>query len=233
MILLPCAILVWTRLPENFGSPVANLRGILRDSLSFYSRDRRMQLLTAAETFRYIASVIYLFLYQPYMVAVGMGEGFLGVYFSVLMLCSAVGSLLSPRLGSRIGHHWVMVVSATGLFAAFALLSFSPGLQISVLLFALCGLANGLGWPSLMVWRNSIVPSSIRASSLSLFSSFTYLAGAFVSMALGAMLDSSGMTVGFVLAGAISVAAIPLFIGAKKKSFETVPSSAAGGVQQM
>jgi MFS family permease len=236
IILLFCAVLVWKRLPENFGSRVTDLRTILKDSLSFYSQDRRLQFLTAAETFRYIASVIYLFLYQPYLVATGLGEGFLGIYFSVLMLCSAAGSLLSPHLGSRIGHHRVMVLSSAGLFAAFVLLTLSPGLAASVALFALCGLANGLGWPSLMVWRNSIVPSAIRASSLSLFSSFTYLAGAVVSMVLGAILDASDMSVGFVFAALISITAVPLFLNAKNKKYERVPSPltpSGGGAQQM
>lgn len=219
LILFPCALLIWRLLPENYGTRV-NLGAILKESLLFYYRDRRMQLLTAGETFRYIASVIYLFLYQPYLVAIGLGEEMLGVYFSLLMLCSATGSLLSPRLGERIGHHWVMVISGAGLFTGFALLSLSPGLAISCVLFALCGLSNGLGWPSLMVWRNMIVPSPIRASSLSLFSTFTYLAGAAMTLVLGALLDASDQTYGFIFAALIGGASIPLFIKAKSKRYQ-------------
>jgi uncharacterized membrane protein YfcA len=87
-----------------------------------------------------------------------------------------------------------------------------------------------------MVWRNSIVPSSIRASSLSLFASFTYLAGAFVSVILGAILDASNQSLAFAFSAVIGLTAIPLFLKAKSKKYEREAPAAppkADSAQQM
>lgn len=214
IIALVCAVLVWTRLPENYGAERVRLRTILEDSLAFYKESRDLQLLTAGETCRYVAQLIYLFLYQPYLVSTGLGAELLGVYFSVLMITSATGSLIAPRLAERIGTHRVMAASSFGLCAAFVLLALSPGLAASCVLFALCGLSNGLGWPAMMVWRNRLVPSRVRASALALFSSFTYLAGAAASMVLGAVLDATSPVAGFALAALIAVTSIPLYVQA-------------------
>ncbi len=214
IIALICTVLVWTRLPENYGSEKVKLSTILGDSLSFYKESRGLQLLTAGETFRYVAQLIYLFLYQPYLVSTGLGAELLGVYFSVLMITSATGSLIAPPLAGRIGTHRVMAASSFGLCAGFVLLAMSPGLAASCVLFALCGLSNGLGWPAMMVWRNRLVPSRIRASALALFSSFTYLAGAVVSMVLGALLDIAPPAAGFALAALIAVTSVPMYVQA-------------------
>ena len=212
------SVLVMRYLPENHGAQRSSLRRILGESLAFYRSSKGLQLLTAAESFRYMTSVIYLFLYQPYLVTIGLGEEFLGAYFSILMISSALGSVIGPRLNERIGHHRVMTLSSIGLVSSFLILSLSPGLAISCALFALCGLSNGLGWPPLMIWRNRIVPSRIRASALALFSSFTYLAGAVMTLALGVLLDTSAPTVGFVFAALIGAASIPLFLLANERT---------------
>ncbi|GEM_PF-4871398 len=219
IVALVCTALVYLRLPENFGAERVRLRTILADSLSFYKGSRGLQLLTAGETFRYIAQLIYLFLYQPYLIAAGMGAELLGVYFSVLMLTSAAGSLIAPRMAERLGTHRVMVASSIGLFAGFVLLSLSPGLAASCVLFAVCGLSNGLGWPSMMTWRNRLVPSRIRASALALFASFTYIAGAGVSIALGAILDTSTPSAGLIFAALIALTSVPLYLRAANKKY--------------
>lgn len=219
IIALICTAMVHLRLPENFGAERVQLRTILADSLSFYKGSRGLQLLTAGETFRYIAQLIYLFLYQPFLIAAGLGAELLGAYFSVLMLTSAAGSLIAPRLTGRIGTHWVMAMSSIGLFTGFVLLSLAPGLAASCVLFALCGLSNGLGWPSMMIWRNRLVPSRIRASVLSLFASFTYIAGAWVSIALGALLDASTHSAGLILAAIIALTSVPLYLQAASKKY--------------
>jgi MFS family permease len=218
LIMFLSAVLVMIYLAENHGAQRSSLRRILGESLAFYRSSGGLQLLTAAESFRYMASVIYLFLYQPYLVTIGLGEELLGAYFSVLMISSALGSVMGPRLNERIGHHRVMALSSIGLVSSFLVLSLSPGLIISCALFALCGLSNGLGWPPLMIWRNRIVPSRIRASALALFSSFTYLAGAVMTLVLGAILDTSTPTIGFVFATLIGGASVPLFLLANRKT---------------
>jgi MFS family permease len=131
-------------------------------------------------------------------------------------------------LAERIGAHRVMAASSLGLFASFVLLSLSPGLGASCVLFALCGLANGLGWPPLMIWRNRLVPSRIRASALALFASFTYLAGAAASMVLGAVLDTASSTAGFILAALIALTSVPLYLKAANKKQAEGASPAAG-----
>ena len=218
IIAIICVVIVWRRLPENYGSQTVALRAILRECLAFYRRHTGLQMLTAAETCRYMAGVIYLFLYQPYLVAIGLGTDVLGLYFSILMLSSATGAFLAPRLSTRLGYHRAMVLSSAGLFAGFALLSTSPGLLLSCTLFALCGLSYGMGWPPLMVWRNDLVPARIRASALSLFASFTYLAGAVITTVLGALLDATSPLAGFLFAAVIALMSVPMYLVAFRRT---------------
>ncbi len=218
VIALVCAVVVWKTLAENYGMETVTLRRILRDCVGYYRGHAGLQLLTAGETCRYVAGVIYMFLYQPYLVATGLGADMLGLYFSLLMLSSAAGAFLAPRLASRFGHHQVMMLSGGGLFVAFALLTMSPGLVASCALFALCGLSYGLGWPPLMVWRNDLVPDRIRASALSLFASITYLAAAVMTTVLGGLLDATSPLVGFLFAATLALLSVPLYLGAHRRS---------------
>ncbi len=218
VIAIVCAALVWRSLEENYGMETVDLRTILADCLQYYRKHVGLQMLTAAETCRYIAGTIYLFLYQPYLVTIGLGTDVLGIYFSILMLCSATGAFLAPRISSWIGYHRVMVLSSAGLFTGFALLALAPSLAVSCVLFALCGLSYGLGWPPLMVWRNGLVPDRIRASALSLFASFTYLAGAAMTTILGGLLDATSPLMGFLFAAVIALLSVPLYMGAFRRS---------------
>ena len=110
-----------------------------------------------------------------------------------------------------------MVISSTGLLTGFAILALAPSLAVSCALFALCGLSYGLGWPPLMVWRNSLVPDRIRASALSLFASFTYLAGAVMTTILGGLLDATSPLMGFLFAASIALLSVPLYLGAFRR----------------
>jgi MFS family permease len=214
------AAVVLILLSENFGDEHISRSQILKESLSFYRGSKGLQFLTAAEAFRNISAVIYLFMYQPYLVATGLGEEYLGLYYSVLMICSAAGSLLAPFMSERLGEHRTMALSSGGLVTSFILLSISPGLAASCILFALCGLSNGLGWPPLMVWRNRVVPSRVRASALAIFGTFTNLTGAIVTLALGGLLDASSPVAGFALASAVGAGSVPLYLMAARKMGE-------------
>ncbi len=224
IIAIVCAVMVWRSLEENYGMETVALRTILGECLRDYRNHVSLQMLTVAETCRYTAGTIYLFLYQPYLVTIGLGTDMLGIYFSILMLCSATGAFLAPRASSRIGYHRVMVLSSGGLLTGFTLLAMGPSLEVSCFLFALCGLSYGLGWPPLMVWRNDLVPDRIRASALSLFASFTYLAGAAMTTILGGLLDATSPLMGFLFAAAIALFSVPLYLGAFRRS-GTAPSS--------
>lgn len=226
VLIVAGGMIVLVLLTENYGAKQVSQRQLLGESVAFYKRSKGLQLLTAAESLRNVAAVIYLFVYQPYLVATGLGEEYLGVYYSVLMICSAAGSIMASRVSARIGNHRTMALSGAGLAVAFLLLSLSPGLAASCALFALCGLSNGLGWPPIMVWRNLIVPSRIRASSLALFGAFTYLAGAFVTLAAGSLLDSPSPTLGLLLAAVVGMGSIPLYLLANKRMVrEDAPSA--------
>ena len=74
IIAIVCAALVWRSLEENFGMETIALRTILAECLRYYRKHVSLQMLTVAETCRYTSGTIYLFLYQPYLVTIGLGR---------------------------------------------------------------------------------------------------------------------------------------------------------------
>ncbi len=205
---------------ENYGSSEVRYRDVLRESRRYFSSTKVVQTLASAEVLRYSAVTIYFFIYQPYMVAVGLGKELLGVYFSVLMISSVIGSLLAPRLAARLDRGTTLIISASLIALSFTMQLLLPMLWAAALLFPLVGLANGISWSTTMIWRNHLIPSQIRAAVLSIMSTLNYVCGAVITLVLGFMIDATSISAAFVIAAVLGASAIPLYLITKKNEKE-------------
>ncbi len=228
---IPLSILFFE---ENYGSSQVKYRDVLGESVRYFSSTKVVQTLASAEVLRYSAVSIYFFIYQPYMVSVGLGKEWLGVYFSVLMVSSVIGSLLAPPLSARLDRGTTLIISASLISVSFTLQLLLPNLWAAALLFPLVGLANGISWPTTMIWRNHLIPSHIRAAVLSIMSTLNYICGAIITLLLGLIIDASSISAAFVIAALLGAFAVPFYLMTKRneKRMSLLPSSPAA-YQQM
>lgn len=203
---------------ENFGERANRIGAMVKESLGHFRRSAALSGLTYGEMLRTSAVIVYLLVYQPYMVAVGLGEQYLGLYFSVLMISTALGNLLSVRLAERSGRHWLLAASCAIIFTSFILQPLAQGFLMAGCLFALTGFANGLAIPPVMMWRNSLIPSRIRASTLALLSALLNLASAGMSLVLGPVMDATSLQAGMLIGAALALLALPFYFLSHRRS---------------
>jgi predicted MFS family arabinose efflux permease len=134
------------------------------------------------------------------------------------MVSTAIGSVLATRLMIRARKSSIVIASVVFLLAPLALLPFTENAWLAGALFMVCSFAHGLALPASMIWRNALVPSEIRASGLSVMSTFINAANAALSLAMGLVIASFGVEAAFlfgVVAGSIS---LPLYVLADRES---------------
>jgi MFS family permease len=200
---------------ENYGDRRAKFTGLVMESLRHFRRRASLRNLAFGEMLRSTAAIVYFMVYQTYLVAAGMDKNYLGVYFSLLMIATASGALLSARVAGRVGRYRMLMAGAALLTTSYLLQPFVHDYLFAGALFTVCGFTNGLSMPAVMVWRNEMIPSRIRASTLAVLSTFLNLAA--MAMTLGfaiAQLDSlTAMMVGAVMAAG----AIPFYLMAHRR----------------
>jgi predicted MFS family arabinose efflux permease len=211
---------------ENFGERSSRFAGLLKDSLSHFRKSAALRDLTYAEMFRTSAIIVYFIVYQPYLVLAGMGKEFLGIYFSVLMISMVAGNLLSTRIADRLGRHRMLAFAGILLFISYISQPLVHSYLFSGLLFAISAFTSGLAMPTVMIWRNSLIPSRIRASSLALLSSLLNLAAGGMTLILGPVIDSSSLEASMYIGAILAAASVPLYLIANRHASMSNDSTA-------
>jgi MFS family permease len=213
---------------ENFGEQSSRFAGLVKESLSHFRHSAALRDLTYAEMFRTSAIIVYFIIYQPYLVLAGMGEEYLGIYFSVLMVSMVAGNLLSVRMADRLGRHRLLALAGVILFASYILQPMVHTYLLAGLLFAVSGFTSGLAMPTVMIWRNSLIPSRIRASTLAVLSSLLNLAAGATTLALGPVIDSSSLEAAMYIGAILAAASVPLYLIANRHSTSATNESMPG-----
>jgi MFS family permease len=203
---------------ENFGEKSSRFAGLLKESLSHFRRSPALRDLTYAEMFRNSAVIVYFIIYQPYLVLAGMGKEYLGIYFSVLMISTVAGNMLSTRMSGKVGRHRMLAIAGILLFASYILQPLVHTYLLAGLLFALCGFTTGLAIPAVMIWRNSLIPSRIRASTLAVLSSLLNLAAGAMTLILGPVIDGFSIEAAMYIGAFLAAASVPLYLIANRRS---------------
>jgi MFS family permease len=208
---------------ENYGDKHSGYSTILRKTITYFKGSPALKLLTLADVLRFCSFIVYIFLYQPFLVELGLPPSALGLVFAGLMVSSAIGSVLATKLMVRARKSTIVIGSVVCIIVPLTLLPFVGSAWIAGALFMACSFAHGLAMPASMIWRNALVPSEIRASGLSVMSTFINAANAFLSLAMGLIIASFGVEAAFlfgVIAGLIS---LPLYFLADRES-QKVPN---------
>ena len=142
-------------------------RGRMRDAARTVATTPALRWAVAVAVLAIVGSHVYYFLQQPWLRDLGVPLAAFGAIFAatkvVTALVNAVAHRVDERLGPRGATATMAAVPAVGLAAMAA--SASP--LASVLLLSR-GLLDGLWMPLVNVNVNRLVPSSLRATTLSL-----------------------------------------------------------------
>ena len=203
---------------ENFGEKSSRFAGLVKESFFHFRHSAALRDLTYAEMFRTSAIIVYFIIYQPYLVLQGMGKDFLGIYFSALMVSIVVGNLLSVKLADRLGRHRMLALAGVILFTSYILQPLVHTFLLAGLLFAISGFTSGLAMPTVMIWRNSLIPSRIRASTLAVLSSLLNLAAGAMTLALGPVIDNFSLEAAMFIGAALAAASVPMYLIANRNS---------------
>jgi MFS family permease len=226
-ICLAAALFALLTFRENYGDSQAKYVEIIKRTVSHFRGSRALRLLTLAELLRVCCIIVYIFIYQPFMVAAGLPAAALGTMFAAMTATLAAGSFLSARLIPRMGNSKVVFASMIFLLAPMATLPFLGDVWSAGTLFLLCSFGNGLACPAAIIWRNVLIPSGIRASGISVISTVTNVANAGLSLAMGLMIESWGVGSAFLLGLTAGAGCLPLFLMADKET-KKVPNQMSG-----
>ncbi len=214
-VITAAAALLGLTFRDNYGEKGRTLRTIVRISLQYFAKSSALRYFTIAEVARGGSLIAYTFTYQPYLVAHGLSANYLGILFSGLLAASAVGSFGTIELMKRLDKRYMLVISSSTLVAAFALLTISDGLILPIVGFALCGLASGIAYASIALWRNDLIPSGTRAALIALLNTVSNASTISVYLLLGLAISALGYGAGFVIGFLLAAASVPLYLLAK------------------
>jgi hypothetical protein len=164
----------------------------------------------ALAAFAVSASHLYYFLQQPYLRALGVPVGAIGVVFAATKLVTALVATRAARIDAVLGPRGATLAMAAagvvGLAGMSAAMRAGAAVAGAALVLTRGGL-DGLWMPLTNVYVNRLVPSSLRATLLSLQSLVARLALASVIALAGVATARVGLATTLALA-AIAVAVV-------------------------
>lgn len=150
--------------------------------------------------------------FQPYVDEVALPVWTLGGILLAIRLCAIAGSVLSPRVADAIGREPVLVVAAAIMVGAQLVLWLGAS-RPAVALFALAAAAAALARPVVSALLNDAIPSSQRATCISLQSLVGNLGLGVVQLALFLIADWTNIALALGLVGLLMAAVLlPLLV---------------------
>jgi MFS family permease len=208
--------------PDRQGRPVAEMRRIARDSVTYGWRVPAVRYVMLSGAFTGGVAVYAFYALQPYLLDLwGDPEayGIAGIAAAILAGAQITGGLLAPRLRKLVTRRTSALFLAEAIASLTVLLiglitEFYPVLVLTVV----WGLVFAASTPIRQAYLNGLIPSQQRATILS-FDSLTASTGGVVAQpALGRAADVWGYPVTYVVSGVLSALALPFIARARAEN---------------
>ncbi|GAA0828317.1 MFS transporter [Streptosporangium amethystogenes subsp. fukuiense] len=171
-----------------------------------------------ASVWGYTAFSAFLPLHVAALGGSGSGPHFL-VYGGVLLAVRLGGQRWTNRMDPRGTATAALLVTAAGL----ALLVAWPSVTGALAAAAVIGAGQALGLPAFLTMAVAGLPAAQRGSAVATTTAFFDLGFMTAALALGAIVQSSGLTYGFAVAGCVPALAPLLFLSRSRKTRRTSP----------
>lgn len=218
-IFILIGVFVFMSIPENYGKPGSKGIALPKEAISHYIHSYPLVILSIALVMMYACFTVFLFLWQPWALQLGVKKADLGYLYSIYMAGSAVGAFILGRMSRKMGEVITLLLCFVGAVAGFLTISFDlgmGGLAAGMVLFAL---GYGGFIPVFYALTNTFIPSSIRASTNSFVSTVGTGGIIVLQVGMGAFIESQGLVAASLCAVVFAVAGIVLLFVLFKRSF--------------
>ncbi len=205
-LLVLTGIFVLVAVPENYGKVGGRWIGLPRKVITHFVHSIPLVILSVALVLMFACNTVFLFVWQPLAVDLGIQKADLGYLYALFMAGSTVGAFLLGRM-KQVQQNVVLIMCFAIGAAGFLVISQRMGvcgLMCGLVLFAF---SYGGFIPVLYAWSNSFIPSSIRASTSSLVGTIGTGGIIVLQVVMGAFVENYGLgaaawcAVGFAAAG--------------------------------
>lgn len=211
-------VFVFLSIPDNYGQPEGRWIGLPKEVFSHYIHSLPLVVLSITLVLIFACYTVYLFVWQPLALELGIQKGDLGYLYSIYMTGSAGGAFVMGRLSRKSGEIVALLFSLALTALGFFTISLHVGL--AGFTFGLVQLAFGYGGvvPVLYAWMNTFIPSSIRASTSSLVSTIGTGGIILLQVSMGAFIEWQGLVAASLCAVAFALTGILALIFLSRKS---------------
>lgn len=144
-----------------------------------------------------------------------------GVVAALLAVAMMVGNGLVEVVSRLCGRRTTLFLWSAGVFTlALVGVGLASSFALALVLLCVAAAASGVQSPVRQAFIHRVVPSQQRATVVSFDSMLTGGASVGGQVALGSVAERQGFSVGYVVCGAITVAAIPLYGLVRKERAE-------------
>jgi MFS family permease len=186
-------IFVFVSIPDNYGEPEEGWFGLPKEALSHYVHSLPLIILSALLILIFGLYTVYLFIWQPLALEMGILKGDLGYLYALYMGGSAVGAVIMGRVSKKWGEISTVIFSLTLAAGGFFTIAVHSGLCEFILGLLLLAFGYGGVTPVFYAWMNTFIPSSIRASTSSLIHTIGTGGMMVLQVIMGAFIEAYGL----------------------------------------
>jgi MFS family permease len=226
-ILFIAGAFVFISIPDNYGKPSGRWISLPQEVISHYIHSFPLVILSISLILMFACYTVFLFVWQPSALEFGIQKGDLGFLYAIFMAGTVVGALVMGRICQKIGE--VITLLSCFLLSGIGFVIISMELQTMGLTSGLILFAIGFGGflPVLYAYMNTFVPSSIRASTSSLFSTIGTGGVILLQVGIGAFIEVRGIVPASITATVFSLLGIAFLITLLKKGSEKPSTESA------
>ncbi|MGC1121252.1 MAG: MFS transporter [Candidatus Methanofastidiosia archaeon] len=195
--------------------------GLPKEVLSSYVHSLPLVILSIALVLIFACYTVFVFVWQPLALELGVQKGDLGYLYSIFMAGSAAGAFLMGRTSRRAGE--INILLLCFLLSLTGFLTISLSLGIAGHTFGLLQFAFGYGGliPVLYAWMNTFIPSSIRASMSSFVGTIGTGGIIILQVVIGAFVQSWGLVMASLCAVLFAFIGICSLLFLRLKHYQT------------
>lgn len=196
------------------------MRAVAEASLEYGWRRRPVRLVMLASALQWGFMTWGFYAWQPYLLEL-LGRDAVwisGVAASLIAGAMIVGNAIVDRVSTLCGRRTTLLVwSAAIQCAAAVAVGLAQSFWVALAAMAVLAVAIGVTGPAKQAYLHASVPSAQRATVISFDSMFGNGGGIVGQAGLGWLARVRSIGIGYVVGGALTAAAVPLFLGVRRE----------------
>jgi len=216
-LLILTGVFVFVSIPDNYGQPGGRWISLPKEVVSHFIHSLPLVVLSVTLVLMYACFTVFLFVWQPMALDLGVQESDLGYLYAIYMAGSAAGAFVIGRISRKYGE--VLILLFCFVIAGTGFLTIALDYGVIGLVFGMVQFAFGYGGfiPVLYALTNTFIPSPIRASTSSLIGTIGTGGIILLQVGMGKFIEWQGLFLASVCAVVFAlIGMLALFILSRK-----------------